>query len=148
MNRQKLWPYNFHRSEKTIDLTRLPRPTNQPDQLKQDLSEFGYCLYNSAFSLEKLDEIKKQIYLQIEAEKKNGLQIKNETGSIICANLLNKDEVFQSLVTIPEVDALVEHLLGHDFFVFGRVPACQLTIAALLDAGAHRVGCHAHHLPA
>ncbi len=117
MNRQKLWPYSFQRSEKTTDLTRLPRPTNQPDQLKQDLSEFGYCLYDSAFSLEKLDEINRQIYLQIEAEKNHGLQIKNETGSTICANLLNKDEVFQSLVTIPEIDVLVEHLLGYDFLL-------------------------------
>lgn len=91
---------------------RLPKPTDDLEQVKTDIEEFGYGLFK-ALTPEQCTILKKAIQEQAAGENQAGVGQEDGGG----ANqriwtLINKGEEFLDLLNHPLIDAVVPWYLG------------------------------------
>jgi ectoine hydroxylase-related dioxygenase (phytanoyl-CoA dioxygenase family) len=101
-------------------MTKLPRPTRDPQRLKADLAAYGYCLIDRALDSETLAAVQDRLFRQAAAERKlhNRKNPANtDPVSQWVGMLLNKGEIFLELVREPLCMSLIEHLLGRDYLI-------------------------------
>jgi ectoine hydroxylase-related dioxygenase (phytanoyl-CoA dioxygenase family) len=101
-------------------MTKLPRPTRDPQKLKADLTAYGYCLIDRALDSETLGRVQDRLFRQAGAERKlhNRKNPANtDPVSQWVGMLLNKGEIFLELVREPLCMSLIEHLLGPDYLI-------------------------------
>ncbi len=117
---------------------RLPVPTQDIEQLKRDVDEFGYCVYERALSDEFLEAIRTRLLEQAQAELELGLAFeeggpaqsmpRNTTDRPDAAfqgksggvnqrlwMLINKGEEFRQVAMHPGTSEVVAHILGREF---------------------------------
>jgi ectoine hydroxylase-related dioxygenase (phytanoyl-CoA dioxygenase family) len=86
------------------------------DTEKQQLDEHGYLLLADFMSGGLLDELRRLVErLFAEEGDRAGSEFKPEPGCRRLANLVDKGEVFQSIITLPRILARVGHVLGPRF---------------------------------
>ncbi len=117
----------------------LPVPCTDPDRLKRDLDEFGYCLVAEALSSTQVAAIRTRLEEQIAAERSLSVNHGNEahtdaTNSWV-SMLINKGEVFREVAVNPKALALVEHILGPEFLL-------SATDAHIVRPGGSPMGLH------
>lgn len=92
---------------------RLPKPTEDLEQVKRDITEFGYGLFKNALSPEQNAILKKAVQEQAAGETKAGVGQEDGGGSNQRIwTLVNKGEEFLDFLNHPLIDALVPWFLG------------------------------------
>ena len=100
----------------------LPEPTQKRSQAISDIDEYGYCIVANALDGRIIDSLKLRIQEQAKAERDFGYHRKGQVQDADGINqwistLINKGEVFESLITNALVGAIVSHLLGEEFIL-------------------------------
>lgn len=94
---------------------KLPQPTEDLDQVKKDISEFGYGLVKNALTPEQVATLKKAVKEQAAGERAAGVAAND--GGPNAPNqrlwtLINKGQEFVDLLDHPLIDDVVPELLG------------------------------------
>ena len=139
-----------------------PELTEDLDQAKRDLDEFGFCLFANALTGEALMTARRRLVEQADAEAERGLDHRDggpnqavmdefgrlKTGAFTTANggvnqrlwmLANKGACFRDLIEHPLVDELVGHVLGAEFIL-------STLSANIAKPGGVRMGLHTDQL--
>jgi ectoine hydroxylase-related dioxygenase (phytanoyl-CoA dioxygenase family) len=109
----------------------LPIPTTDIELASRDLKEHGYCVLLNALSDDLRDRIRARIIEQAAGERELGIGVtdgvapenyiggsgRGEGNNGRVWNLVNKGEVFQNLLTHPEVNRLVAQVLEDPFLL-------------------------------
>ena len=115
----------------------LPQPTQDHRQLKRDVDEFGYCVFENALSKELLENARSRLVEQATAELEQGLGFEdgytNSSPSVTTPNhsasanprginqrlwmLINKGQVFRDIAMHEGTSAIVAHILGREFLL-------------------------------
>ena len=83
------------------------------DQQRRHLDEHGFVLLESAIAPARLAELRTRILELYEDEgDRAGHEFKTEANATRLANLVDKGDVFQRAIVLPEVLAGVRHVLG------------------------------------
>src|SRR5688572_5800554 len=91
----------------------LPQPTTDLDRAKSDLDVHGYCLVAGALTSDDVSVIKQRLVEQAAGEDAAGVGFHDQGGfNQRVWMLLNKGDVFASLVTHPLARELMTHVLG------------------------------------
>lgn len=98
----------------------LPRATRDPERLKADIEDWGYCIIEQALEGEALERVQDRLIEQAAAERR--LHNRKNPANTDPVNqwvgmLLNKGEPFLELVEHELAMSLVEHLIGPDYLV-------------------------------
>jgi ectoine hydroxylase-related dioxygenase (phytanoyl-CoA dioxygenase family) len=81
-----------------------------------DLDTLGFVLVENVLSDRLLNEVRERVENLYEMEGENaGSEFRQEPGSRRLANLIDKGKVFEELVVVPTILALVSHVLGNKF---------------------------------
>ena len=91
----------------------LPALTNDMTQAKRDIDVFGYCLWANALSEDDIAAMARRLVAQAEAEVRDGLVQDGATHFI--GSIINKGQEFEPLLTHPEAEELLTHLLGEHY---------------------------------
>jgi ectoine hydroxylase-related dioxygenase (phytanoyl-CoA dioxygenase family) len=111
----------------------LPVPTADPAQAGQDLSRAGYCVLTGALTDDVRDQMRTRVREQAVGERALGVGVDDtkpggrymggagraDKSNRRVWNLLNKGQVFQRLLTQPDVNTLVGQIVGDDFLLSG-----------------------------
>ncbi|MFP6585000.1 MAG: phytanoyl-CoA dioxygenase family protein [Candidatus Hydrogenedentota bacterium] len=99
----------------------LPQPevTNDLEQAKEDLLEYGMCLLGDALSPEEVDLLRTKLDAQAAAERDLGdlTPASAKTTKQSVSNMPNKGKEFLELVERRSADELGTMLLGKDFLI-------------------------------
>jgi hypothetical protein len=97
----------------------LPDFTDDIDQAKLDLSEYGMCRLTGILSANEVDVLRSKLGRQSAAEKALGhLAPPNASGpKQLVSNMQNKGKEWLSLVEKQEIDELVGYILGKSFLL-------------------------------
>lgn len=92
---------------------RLPKPTDDIEEVKRDILEFGYGLFKNGLTPEQIAIMKKAVQEQAAGENQAGVGQEDGGG----ANqriwtLINKGGEFLDFLNHPLIDALVPWFLG------------------------------------
>ena len=124
-------------------LTGLPQPTRDLNTATANLNEFGYCLVTDALSSIETDTLRTRLIEQAVAEKQKGLafedggsqqnwgDFRDAEGQLRSQSftedgggcnqrvwmLINKGEIFQTVLFKPKVRQLVEYVLGEHYLL-------------------------------
>lgn len=102
------------------DNAALPKPTNDPVQLRRDLDSYGYGVIEKALDPATLKAVQDRLFEQARAERTIYSQ-KNPANPIQGAQwvnmLLNKGDVFFGLVRHPLAMSMIEHILGPEYLI-------------------------------
>ena len=82
-------------------------------QAKHDIDVFGYCMWANALSEDEIAAMATRLVSQAEAEVRDGLAKDGATHFI--GSIINKGEEFEPLLTHPEAEELLTHLLGEHY---------------------------------
>jgi ectoine hydroxylase-related dioxygenase (phytanoyl-CoA dioxygenase family) len=83
---------------------------------RKNLDSLGYTVIDKLLDPDILDQVRIRIEELYEAEGENaGSEFRKEEGSRRLANLVDKGQIFQELIAMPRVLALVAHVLGPRF---------------------------------
>ncbi len=101
------------------DALPLPAVTDSLQQAKEDLSEFGMCLYANALAPAQIDMYGKKIDAQARAERELGVLSPPGADATkqLLSNLVNKGSEYLQLVEREETDVLAGYLLGSNFLI-------------------------------
>ena len=117
-----------------------PKPTRDLELAKKDLDKFGFCFIPNVLIEKDLEQAKKRVVDQAEAEEEQGVSFRDggvnqniylsgnkvNKGAFTLSNgginqrlwmLANKGQCFRDMVVHPYVDELVGHILGKDFIL-------------------------------
>ena len=123
--------------------TDLPQPTRNLNTATKNLNEFGYCLVTDALSSVETDALRTRLIEQATAEKQKGLafedggpqqnwgDFRDVEGKLRPQSftedgggrnqrvwmLINKGEIFQTVLFKPTVRQLVEQVLGEHYLL-------------------------------
>ncbi|OLN97843.1 hypothetical protein CCHL11_02572 [Colletotrichum chlorophyti] len=93
----------------------LPKPTEDIEQIRQDITNFGYGLVKNALSSEEVRIIKTAVLEQATGERQAGVATFDggpEGTNQRVWNLINKGDEFIDLLNHPLIDAVVPWFLG------------------------------------
>ena len=97
----------------------LPQPSNDIEQAKADLTEYGICILNDVLSEDERAVLGDSIDRQARAERNLGERA--PTGAFAAkqgmAAMVNKGQCFLDLITRTEADELAGHMLGKNFLL-------------------------------
>jgi ectoine hydroxylase-related dioxygenase (phytanoyl-CoA dioxygenase family) len=101
----------------TAPAIELPQATRDVARLTADMDAVGYCLVAPPLPAATIEAIRERVEEQAEAERRLGhrrlTQVQDPGGANQWVHmLLNKGAVFRALLDAPEVEAVVEHVLG------------------------------------
>ena len=86
------------------------------DEERHALDSDGYLLLDRFLDLNTLDRLRNRVEELYELEGENaGSEFRKEPGARRLANLVDKGEIFQSLISMPRILELVGHVLGPHF---------------------------------
>jgi hypothetical protein len=110
-----------------IDAKKLPKPTEDLDQVRQDMKDWGYGLIANAMSPREVHVMREALMQQAKGEMDNG--VANRDGGPNAPNqriwtLINKGQEFLDFLEHPLIDEMIPDLLGDNFLVVGF--NCQL----------------------
>jgi len=99
---------------------RLPQPTEDLEQVKRDIREFGYGLVKNALTPEEVAILKKAVQQQAAGERKAG--VANMDGGPHGPNqriwtLVNKGQEFLDLLEHPLIDEIIPEFLGEQALI-------------------------------
>ena len=94
---------------------RLPTPTQDIEQLKRDVDEFGYCVYEKALQGAFLQALQTRLLEQARAEIEMGIAFEEGGLNQRLWMLVNKGEAFREVVMHPGTSDIVAHILGREF---------------------------------
>ena len=102
-----------------------PPLTEDLDEAKHHLDEFGICIVKNAFSHEEIEVMDERLKEQFAGEEKNelGSKVRGDEGygvkssdeekvSRLVWNLINKGDCFIPLINHPKIYPLIEHIIG------------------------------------
>ena len=97
----------------------LPKPTQDIEQAKSDLSVYGLCFLENALNADQLHTLRDALNRQAQAERNLGDKAPPNAEGVQqgISNMVNKGQVFLDLLERTEVDELAGFLLGKDFLV-------------------------------
>ena len=97
----------------------LPEATNDIEQAKSNLSEYGLCFLTDVLSKSEVAEIGDKLERQAQAERQLGdlAPIGSDAPRQGISNLVNKGRAFLDLVERDEVDELAGFVLGRNFLL-------------------------------
>ena len=97
----------------------LPEATDDVEQAKTNLSEYGLCFLTGVLSESEVAMIGDKLERQAEAERQLGelAPIGSDAPKQGISNLVNKGRVFLDLVEREEVDELAGFVLGSNFLL-------------------------------
>ncbi|RYO81437.1 hypothetical protein DL766_004716 [Monosporascus sp. MC13-8B] len=108
-----------------LDIEALPRPTEDIEQIKGDLTKWGYAICANALSLEQVRILRTAVEEQAEAERLAGVghmdsahKNADDQPNQRVWNLPNKGDEFLDLLNHPLVDAIMPWFLGGNFNIF------------------------------
>lgn len=111
-------PWRLVRDPAPLEQDRpLPSPTRDSATLKADLDAHGYCLVANALTASEIEALQCRSAEQYRNEARLDPNRKGAYGDERVYNLLNKGKIFQSVLEVPLVVDLVEHLLGESFLL-------------------------------
>jgi len=98
----------------------LPKPTRDVARLKADMTAYGYCLVAEAFTPAQCAAVRARLAEQAAGEREQGHHrrslVQDPGGVNQWVNmLLNKGEVFRTVLHHPSIGALAEHVLGKEY---------------------------------
>ena len=97
----------------------IPALTEDIEQAKADISEYGMCLLANALSKTQIDTLRRRVDAQAGAERaldERGPQGAQATKQIL-SNLVNKGDDFLELLERTETDELAGYMLGKNFLL-------------------------------
>ena len=102
-----------------------PPLTEDLDEAKHHLDEFGVCIVKNAFSHKEVEVMDERLKEQFAGEEKNelGSKVRGDEGygvkssdeekvSRLVWNLINKGDCFIPLINHPKIYPLIEHIIG------------------------------------
>ena len=102
-----------------------PPLTEDLDEAKIHLDQFGVCIIKNAFSTEEVETMEKRLKEQFAGEENHGVGSKvrgdegygvqssnDEKVSRLVWNLINKGDCFIPLINHPKIYPLIEHIIG------------------------------------
>lgn len=97
----------------------MPPLTNDLEQAKADLTEYGMCVLTDVLSGAEVDVLRDKLERQAAAERALGNLAPPGTSGTkqLVSNMVNKGTEFLELVERQEVDELAGYLLGKDFLL-------------------------------
>lgn len=115
----------------------LPKPTKNIDQMRRDITEWGFCLIEDGLSQEQYAHMKQRLLEQAEGEALAGLQHVNGPGQYV-HGLVNKGECFvRCIEQDPEgvqAGPVIEQLLNE---TLGKGWVCNSFLANGCDPGGY-----------
>lgn len=130
-----------------------PPLTEDLEEAKKHLDEFGVCIIKNAFSAEEIEIIDKRLKEQFSGEEKSkvGSKIRGDEGfgvkssedekvSRLVWNLFNKGDCFIPLINHPKIYPLIEHIIGE------KVLLCSMG-AHMNGSGNERMPLHQDQWP-
>jgi hypothetical protein len=115
-----LSPVNPTHPKLPSDTSLLPKPTDDYEQAKKDLQEWGYCLITNSLAPGQLESLRKRLREQADGEKAAGVGTfdggEHKPNQRVW-NLVNKGQEFLDLLENPIVDDLVPDILGDGFTI-------------------------------
>ncbi len=91
--------------------------TNDLDQARGDLEEWGYCLLENPLEDTESQRLARHLKDVAEAERAEGSAFVYDGGNQRVFSLLNKGEEFEKVVLEPTVLTLMEDVLGYNFLL-------------------------------
>ena len=83
---------------------------------RQDLDEFGYISLPGFMSASLLERLRNRVDALFEQEGENaGSEFRQEPGSRRLANLVAKGEIFQQMISLPEILEYIAAVLGPEY---------------------------------
>ena len=102
-----------------------PPLTEDLEEAKNHLNDFGVCIIKNAFSAEEVEIMDKRLKEQFAGEEKYGVgsKVRGDEGygvkssneekvSRLVWNLINKGDCFIALIYHPKIFPLIEHIIG------------------------------------
>lgn len=130
-----------------------PPLTEDLEEAKKHLDEFGVCIIKNVFSAEEIEIIDKRLKEQFSGEEKSkvGSKIRGDEGfgvkssedekvSRLVWNLFNKGDCFIPLINHPKIYPLIEHIIGE------KVLLCSMG-AHMNGSGNERMPLHQDQWP-
>ncbi|MFL6447097.1 MAG: phytanoyl-CoA dioxygenase family protein [Bryobacteraceae bacterium] len=79
----------------------------------EDLDRLGYVMVEDVLDPNALEDVRQRVEELYEQEGENaGSEFRKEPGARRLANLVDKGEIFESLISTPQILDLVRHVLG------------------------------------
>lgn len=107
-----------------LDISSLPKPTEDIDQIKKDIRRWGYAFVANALSPAQIDILRTAVEEQAAGELKAGIahidashKHAGDQPNQRVWNLPNKGDEFLDLLNHPIVDAIMPWFLGDSFTV-------------------------------
>ena len=103
-----------------LDKSKLPKPTEDLDQVRQNMKDWGYGLVANAMSPKEVHIMKEALRQQAAGEVEHG--VANRDGGPNAPNqriwtLVNKGPEFLDFLEHPLIDEMIPDLLGDNFIV-------------------------------
>ena len=102
----------------------FPQASQDEQQHRRDLDDFGYCLVAEAIPGEILEQIQIRIREQAAEERSRGLTPLDDVqaaggddGNQYVYMLINKGRIFQELLLQPRIHTLIRHVLGEQYLL-------------------------------
>ncbi|CZT12198.1 uncharacterized protein RAG0_16113 [Rhynchosporium agropyri] len=100
-----------------LDHDSLPKPTEDPEQIKRDMKKWGYGLLANAITPEQVAILRKAVLEQGAGERKNGVAHMQGPNQRIW-NLPNKGGEFLDMFNHPLLETFVPWFLGEGFQIY------------------------------
>ncbi|KIY02185.1 uncharacterized protein Z520_02323 [Fonsecaea multimorphosa CBS 102226] len=100
--------------------SRLPTPTEDIDQVRRDLKEFGYGLVKNALTRDQVEVLAEAVRQQGRGEMEAGVAARDggpNTPNQRIWTLINKGQEFLDLLEHPLIDEVIPENLGDNFLV-------------------------------
>ncbi|EHL01845.1 hypothetical protein M7I_2202 [Glarea lozoyensis 74030] len=104
-----------------LDHNALPKPTEDPEQIKRDMKTWGYGLLANAITPEQVEILRTAVLEQGAGERKNGvahMQGPNQRIWSLPRNLPNKGDEFLDMLNHPLLETFVPWFLGEGFLIY------------------------------
>ncbi|KKY32858.1 putative phytanoyldioxygenase [Diaporthe ampelina] len=120
-----------------LDHDSLPKPTEDPEQIKRDIKKWGYAYLANAISPEQVEILKRAVLEQGAGERKNGVAHMQGDNQRIW-NLPNKGDEFLDMLNHPLLETFVPWFLGEGFQIYNidqsSMPPDQIDFSYMLNA--------------
>jgi ectoine hydroxylase-related dioxygenase (phytanoyl-CoA dioxygenase family) len=125
----------------------LPAATQDINQMRSDLKEWGYCLIDEAMSADQCSQFKQRLWDQAEGERLAHMQQPTPSGQYI-NTLVNKGEIFglcieqnpDAVQAGPVIEQLLDETLGKGWI-------CHSFLSNGADPGGYPQGLHTDQGP-
>ncbi|KAH8746264.1 phytanoyl-CoA dioxygenase [Diaporthe sp. PMI_573] len=115
-----------------LDHDSLPKPTEDPEQIKRDIKKWGYAYLANALSPKQVEILKTAVLEQAAGERKNGVGHMQGSNQRIW-NLPNKGDEFLDMLNHPLLETFAPWFLGEGFQIYNM----SANVALRGESGIH-----------